>query len=454
VNSAPSGTLFPGAVADLGLDAAEARNSLETARLNGSAMTIKESLPMNATALRLPASTAVRTAPTHVVWDLTTFASGNRVYDRLLENEPAIAAVMEGLREEVPIARTCASFAEEPYSRPFEHRRCFYYSFDSGGTLAFKGTEPLADDFADEVRHIESTRSPFSRSALNHFVTAEHKVSLGVSVHEAQTQADITTRFQADHVARFGTLARVPVPLLVVQWPPSVREGLLETLRPYLAPTSFANLVRITEPGLGALVYYYPTLPLRASAAAPGIVADLLYPEAAYPERMGASVAQRLDRLRERVEPSDTVTSWIQLVADMLLLGYFPFDTYYMGHCLQLQNLCIDGGCVDTDSLVPMSRIGEERYFNELFVQNTLALAQSISSYLRGTGSENQANQVIVASVWEELHRRLRDRVTRGESCDPRLERLLNTGGYFARLERLLGSILLGAVPERGDIWT
>jgi hypothetical protein len=376
------------------------------------------------------------------------------VYDRLLENEPAIAAAMEGLREEVPIARTCLSFAEEPYNRPFEHRRCFYYSFDSGGTLAFKGTEPLADDFAQEVRHIEAERSPFFRSALNHFVASEHKVSLGVSVHEARTQAEVTARFQADHLERFGKLAHVPVPLVVVQWPTPVREALLETLRPYLAPASFENLLRITEPGLGALVYYYPSLPLRASGAAPDKVADLLIPEGAHPCRMGNSLAQRLDKLRERAEPSETVDGWMQLLTDMLLLGYFPFDTYHMGHCLQLQNLCIDGGCVDTDSIVPMSSVHDDRYFNELFLEAALALARSIGRYLRGTGSDNQANQAIVASVWEELHRRLRGRVARGETCDPRLERLLKTGDFFARLELLLSSILLGAVPERGEIWT
>jgi hypothetical protein len=154
-------------------------------------------------------------------------------------------------------------------------------------------------------------------------------------------------------------------------------------------------------------VYYYPSLPLRASAAAPDKVADLLIREGAYPERMGAAFAQRLDKLRERAEPSETIDGWIELLADMLLLGYFPFDTYYMGHCLQLHNLCIDGGCVDTDSIVPMSNVPDDRYFTELFLQTTLALAQSISAYLRGTWSENQANQVIVASVWEELQRRL-----------------------------------------------
>jgi hypothetical protein len=100
-----------------------------------------------------------------------------------------------------------------------------------------------------------------------------------------------------------------------------------------------------------------------------------------------------------------------------------------------------------------MSGVRDDQYFNELFLQGTLALAQSISGYLRGTWSENQANQLIVASVWEELQRRLRDRLAAGETCDPRLERLLNTTSFFARMELFLGSVLLGAVPERGEIW-
>jgi hypothetical protein len=395
---------------------------------------------------------AVHFEPSSIVWDLTTFPGGDAAYHRLIEHEPAVSLALRHLREEIPIAQTCASFVAEPYSRPFEHRRCYYFSFASGGTFGFKGTEPLAEDCAEEVRHIESLRVPFARSALNHFVATEHKVPLGVSIHEALTQAKITAQFQADHLARYDRLARVPVPLLVVLWPEEFSARLVETLKPFLALTSFDNLLRVIEPGLAALVYYYPSLPLRALSAAPDKVADLTGTEL-HPERAGASFAERLDRLQERVEPSETVHRWIDLLADMLLLGYFPFDTYCMGHCLQAHNLCIDGGCADTDSLVPMSTIGEQRYFNELFLNGCLALALSISRYLRGTWAENHANYVIVASVWEELHRRLRERLARGESCDPRLERVVKSTELFERLELLLGSILLGEVPPRGEIW-
>src|SRR5262249_42884835 len=152
------------------------------------------------------------------------------------------------------------------------------------------------------------------------------------------------------------------------------------------------------------------------------------------PERTGVSFAERLDRLRERVEPSETVHRWIDLLADMMFLGYFPFDIYCMGHCLQAHNLCIDGGCADTDSLVAMSAIGEDRYFTELFLNGSLALAQSISRYLRGTWGENRAHQVIVSLVWAELHHRLHERLARGETCDPRLERMVKSTGLFARL--------------------
>ena len=281
---------------------------------------------MISTSVALPPSRAVRFEPAQVVWDLTASPGGEAVYHRLIENEPDIPAALRRLHKDVPIARTCASFVAEPYSRPFEHRRCFYFSFDSGGTLGFKGTEPLADDFAEEVRHVESLRAPFSRSSLNHFVATEHKVPLGVSTHEALTQARITAQFQADHLARYGRLARVPVPLLVVLWPQKFRAALVEALKPFLAPTSFENLLRILEPGLSALIYYYPSLPLRAASAAPDKVADLGMTEM-LPERTGVSFAERLDRLRERVEPSETVHQWIDLLADMMFLGYFPFDT-------------------------------------------------------------------------------------------------------------------------------
>jgi hypothetical protein len=272
-------------------------------------------------------------------------------------------------------------------------------------------------------------------------------------VNEALTQAKLTAQFQADYLDRYGRLARVPVPLLVVRWPEKFRSSLVETLRPLLAPTSFDNLLRVTEPGLGALVYYYPSLPLRASSAAPDRIAELPMPGHLPGERTGASFAERLDKLRERVEPAETVHQWIDLLVDMLFLGYFPFDTYCMGHCLQAHNLCIDGGCADTDSLVAMSTIGDDRYFNELFLHSSLELALAISRYLRGTWEPNHANYVIIASVWEELHGRLRERLAEGERCDPRLERIMKGTGFFARLELFLGSILPGGVTPRGEIW-
>jgi hypothetical protein len=191
--------------------------------------------------------------------------------------------------------------------------------------------------------------------------------------------------------------------------------------------------------------------PAVTISAAPDTVADLTGTEL-HPERTGASFAERLDTLRERIEPAETIHLWIELRADMLLRGYFPFDTYGMGHCLQPHNLCIDGGCADTDSLVPMSAIGEERFFTELFLNGSLALALSISRYRRGTGAENHANSVLVSSVWEDLHRRLRKRLAQGERCDPRLERVVKSTGLLERLERLLGNILLGGVPPRGEI--
>jgi hypothetical protein len=76
---------------------------------------------------------------------------------------------------------------------------------------------------------------------------------------------------------------------------------------------------------------------------------------------------------------------------------------------------------------VPRSAIDDDRYFHELFLNGSLALAQSISRYLRGTWGESQAHPVIVSLVWEELQCRLRQRLAQGESCDPRLERIVKS---------------------------
>jgi hypothetical protein len=73
----------------------------------------------------------VRLEPANVAWDLSASPGSEAVMQRLIDNEPDMPAALRRLHKDVPIARTCASFVAEPYSRPFEHRRCFYYSFDS-----------------------------------------------------------------------------------------------------------------------------------------------------------------------------------------------------------------------------------------------------------------------------------------------------------------------------------
>jgi hypothetical protein len=72
-----AGTLSPESVAGLGSSAAEARNPRESARLNEAALTVKEFLPMNATAHHLSPSRAVRLEPAPLLWDLTAPPGGS-----------------------------------------------------------------------------------------------------------------------------------------------------------------------------------------------------------------------------------------------------------------------------------------------------------------------------------------------------------------------------------------
>src|SRR3546814_7263662 len=140
---------------------------------------------------------------------------------------------------------------------------------------------------------------------------------------------------QRAHLARFGTLARVPLPLSAVRWPDAAAGDHLRRLAPLLSSRAQRVVERVAAAGLGAVVYHYPNVPQRV-AHLPELLRDR--PETGW-----------LQRLSTVVDPGATVDGWLDLVARLLVLGFLPgsVESIGVGHCLEMKNAVIDGGFVD-----------------------------------------------------------------------------------------------------------
>jgi hypothetical protein len=163
---------------------------------------------------------------------------------------------------------------------------------------------------------------------LDRFLFLENKFPGAVRLREALDEAELSAQFQLAHLKSYGELARVPLPLAVHRLDNQLNQELASRVCRRL-PERHHERVWALLP-LGVLVYWYPTLPERAS-----------------------HVRVPFEALRQMLDPEAVMRSWIQLAGRCLQLGWTPCDPRcaLQGMCLEPQNLTLDGGMVDLDSL-------------------------------------------------------------------------------------------------------
>jgi len=257
-----------------------------------------------------------------------------------------------------------------PYHRPKGHWRCLY-QWESWGCLAFKGGESHSPHFDGMLDIMERNQMTFRYgldeqpqavrlSVLERFLFVENKFPGALRLQEALDEAHLAADFQLAHLERYGELARVPLPLVVHQLPDSLGLELAEKLCRRLPERHHVRVHSLLP--MGVLVYWYPTLPERVS--------HLRLPE-----------GPRMELLGQLLEPRQVVEGWVELLVRSLLLGWVPCDpcSSLQGMCLEAQNLTLDGGMVDLDSLrrlesLPHPRPAIERCFEILAASIALLL--------------------------------------------------------------------------------
>jgi hypothetical protein len=269
----------------------------------------------------------VRNMPGDVVWDI--YQHSHELAAVIDRQHAWISACVAEFRNAIPAARLIEPLDDGLCVRPVRHLRAFYARHpQSSSVLGIKGTEIHADDRLQKLQSLKLYRVDYpSRgrslfSAAEHFPIVEHKVPLAVTLPEALEDVSFALALQEAHVRRFGCLARVPVPLLIVRW----SDRSVEQFRAELVGHFSLRAQRIVDlaldSGLGCFIYHYPMTPLRV---------------AHFDSGQTGSYRENLARLRQHLDPKAVIEGWIQLAVRMLVLGFLPgsIESIGIGHCLE-----------------------------------------------------------------------------------------------------------------------
>lgn len=337
--------------------------------------------------------------------------------------------VTPALRAGVPALRDVGAVDQPPYVRPPGHRRAFYTRFDRG-VIAVKGSEPYAANFSDllddlctgrvfvELRlgspAIDRTLTRTELSGLDKLAIVEGKLPGCVTTREALGEARAALAVQRAYVAKYGAPARLPLPIYVGKWPEERVRAVREALQVRARGRALAAVEAALADGIAVYVYHYPAVPYR--------LAHLGVPDVA----KGTHVGKRLEQIATRWDPRAAVEGWFGLAAELLAIGFTAKDpaSIVTGDCLQVQNVCLDGGVTDVESLVSIAEL-DERTLREAIRRTVHELALDATRLMFGlsvsTIDMRDRLPEIAAIVWADLAQRV---LAIGPS-DPRVAEIL-----------------------------
>nr|WP_231716863.1 hypothetical protein [Burkholderia ubonensis] len=382
-----------------------------------------------------------RHAPAAILWNAADAAPA------LLAGRPALADALAGLRAGVPVADRIAPFDDAAAVRPYRHLRAFYLR-RADGVLAIKGSEILAADAAAHLQMLSAHRVEFPGrgrslfSALEHFPLNEQKIPLAMSVDEALEDVQAAAAVQCAHLARFGGIARVPLPLVAIRWPDAAAHAHLARLLPLLTARAQRTVERVAADGLGAVVYHYPGVPHRV-AHLPQLIA-------------ARTEAGWIARLSALTDPAAAIDGWLELLARMLVLGFLPgsVESIGVGHCLEMKNAVIDGGLVDLGSVCRAADVADDRRLLETLLAAIADLAKTCRQFLLGDTPDVEAEyrnpSLAMVMVLNRLLPDLAARVQRLGGADPRIAGILGARPAADALVNELTRLVLGADASGG----
>lgn len=375
-----------------------------------------------------------------VIWSILD--EGSQLLDLLSVREPAIRTICEGFAQSLPCQRIWGFGETGAYTRLDRHARAFYLRLDAvegaesaGGCIAIKGGEAVCENFEVIIQRLKGmwniasgTFGDASRawyddwgmiSSLDRYPVCEGKPPGVLVLTDVTEEAESALAIQTAYVARYGELAHLPVPLFGYVWSDADRARIWAQLQPHLSPAVRPMVAAQLQAGLGAYVYYYPTLPQRV--------------EHIQIEDVGAtmSFANRLAELSDLTNPQQVITSWLQQAARLLCLGYVPTPATSMGrgYCVQAQNTVLDGGFVDLGGVQPIDQFQNEADLAFALSRTMQLLGKTVGRFLIGTYADADVFISRVpgafALVWDGVRHYVAEEIAAGTPVPAAIQRFM-----------------------------
>lgn len=373
------------------------------------------------------------------VWSLEDYSPD--IFKAAIKKKLITCGLYDLLSNQVSIQKEISFGTFGPFIRPERHARALYLDLDlatqgqHAGAIAIKGSEPCAVNFEASLnRLIEdssvweletgvlagvSTSVQVMMDRLHLFLVGEGKVPGVVQLDECKEDAIQALSFHEKHLKAFGEIAHVPLPLFVFRWPDETATKAKAILRELVSPTVTSELQRLDN-GIGVYVYYYPVVPYRMAH----LDLPVIFGKTTYDHRKEAI-------LKQVPAPDKLIESWFDVVSRMITLGYTATDpcSWNRGHCLMPQNLVLDGGICDINSLRQLSTFSRESQQRHSLFETVRWLDASVRFFLFGENAIsarfNRHSTHTYAITLQNLQGRLRQFQKNGVKLDPIVDRIL-----------------------------
>lgn len=370
----------------------------------------------------LPSQAQITINKLDLVWDVRKYCK--KEFAALLHKEKNLNIILDSLVHGCPTSQTARSFEGKNYFRLMGHARSFCMRLEVGGCLVFKGTEPLSQDYPKILKDVWERRTPFLPSRIEHFTLKEDEIFLAMTLEGARYCANLSSDWISIYFKSYQRLPKTPFPLMVFRIDDNATSAFTKQLLPLLSDRGQQSAKKRIEPllkeGLAVYVYYYHSVPYRAAHIG-----------GFFPGSDGYGVKEgEIQNVDYDIEKA--IEGWILLMSEMLKVGFMPTTKIHTGNCLQSQNLAIDGGFCDIDSLEKMSNIKNMRDFEGAFFFSVRELVSSISLIL------NLEYEGLGGALWSFVWNSLRKQIvkkSRNQKIDKRLLQVVESDGIeFLRL--------------------
>lgn len=331
-----------------------------------------------------------------------------------LQFEPWVGSLAASFATELPIPPSWGIFSSEGYFRLERHWRSMCFAPRTTepirSVFCIKGMEPLAPNFTRALDRLAARRSADrSLSSLEAFVLIEDKLPGCLLLSEAQAEASIAATVHRRLSDDGEPLARLPLPVLCVRLPQATVESAAREISSRSSRSLWHKIDLLAAGGLGAYVYWYPSVPLRAHLAPPS-------------RQLAVTMSE----------------SWINLAARLLRAGFLPTTAYshLRGHCCDRNNSVIDGGFADIGSVVPVTELSTA---GDVFValHTTIwFLARTIGHVLGKHEFQVGPVDYVANTVLHLVRERLM--CARGKDADPRITKFFDATKDVGAVVRLL----------------